>query len=290
MLAFTIAHLSICVLRYREPDRPRPYRMPGGRPRAAAACCRSRPRSARCSRAPRWITVIVLHAGRALRRARLAGGRASRLYVVYRKREGKPLGARVTVPEHGAARDARRARLRLDPRAAARRRARRGPRPDRGAACQRRAATRRRSTRRRSRRCGSSACRCRCRSTPAARGPARGRARRARARQARRRGVHRRRGRDRDGARAADRRGDRRGGPPARRRGDRPRRREGARTRAGSLLGGRTLVGESSVSETVRYVVERAPCRVILTAPVQRAAAAARRPPPTSSIRRRCSC
>ena len=30
MLAFTIAHLSICVLRYREPDRPRPYRIPGG--------------------------------------------------------------------------------------------------------------------------------------------------------------------------------------------------------------------------------------------------------------------
>jgi APA family basic amino acid/polyamine antiporter len=28
MLAFTIAHVSICVLRYREPDRPRPYRIP----------------------------------------------------------------------------------------------------------------------------------------------------------------------------------------------------------------------------------------------------------------------
>jgi APA family basic amino acid/polyamine antiporter len=32
MLAFTIAHLSICVLRYREPDRPRPYTMPGRDP------------------------------------------------------------------------------------------------------------------------------------------------------------------------------------------------------------------------------------------------------------------
>ena len=30
MLAFTIAHLSICVLRYREGDRARPYSMPGG--------------------------------------------------------------------------------------------------------------------------------------------------------------------------------------------------------------------------------------------------------------------
>jgi APA family basic amino acid/polyamine antiporter len=47
---------------------------------------------------------------------------------------------------------------------------------------------------------------------------------------------------------------------------------EGARTRAGSVLGGRTLIGESSVSETVRYVVERARCRVILTAPARRTA------------------
>ena len=28
LLAFTIAHLSIIVLRVREPDRRRPYRMP----------------------------------------------------------------------------------------------------------------------------------------------------------------------------------------------------------------------------------------------------------------------
>ncbi|HVF77327.1 MAG TPA: universal stress protein, partial [Solirubrobacteraceae bacterium] len=28
MLAFLIAHVSICVLRYREPERPRPYRIP----------------------------------------------------------------------------------------------------------------------------------------------------------------------------------------------------------------------------------------------------------------------
>jgi len=28
MLSFLIAHVSICVLRYREPDRPRPYRIP----------------------------------------------------------------------------------------------------------------------------------------------------------------------------------------------------------------------------------------------------------------------
>ena len=28
MLAFTLAHLSVIVLRYREPDRDRPYTMP----------------------------------------------------------------------------------------------------------------------------------------------------------------------------------------------------------------------------------------------------------------------
>ena len=43
------------------------------------------------------------------------------------------------------------------------------------------------------------------------------------------------------------------------------------RSRAGSLLGGRTLVGESTVSETIRYVVDRARCRVILTAPARTA-------------------
>ena len=41
MLAFTIAHLSICRLRYTEPDRDRPYRIPlsitRARRRAAAA-------------------------------------------------------------------------------------------------------------------------------------------------------------------------------------------------------------------------------------------------------------
>jgi APA family basic amino acid/polyamine antiporter len=49
---------------------------------------------------------------------------------------------------------------------------------------------------------------------------------------------------------------------------------ETARSRAGSLLGGRTLVGESTVSETIRYVVARAPCRVILTAPARATAPA----------------
>ena len=51
MLAFTIAHLSICRLRYSEPDRDRPYRVPLS-VGCAAASCRCRRSSARWSAAP----------------------------------------------------------------------------------------------------------------------------------------------------------------------------------------------------------------------------------------------
>jgi APA family basic amino acid/polyamine antiporter len=97
MLAFTIAHVSICVLRYREPDRPRPYRMPGGvrwrggvlpLPAVAGAVLSG----------VGWVTVVVLHAG-----ARYVGlswvFAGIVFFVLYRKREGKPVRARVTVPE-----------------------------------------------------------------------------------------------------------------------------------------------------------------------------------------------
>ncbi len=40
-----------------------------------------------------------------------------------------------------------------------------------------------------------------------------------------------------------------------------------SRTRGGALLGGRSLSRDRSVGETTRYVVEKAPCKVILTAP-----------------------
>jgi APA family basic amino acid/polyamine antiporter len=38
------------------------------------------------------------------------------------------------------------------------------------------------------------------------------------------------------------------------------------RTRGGALLGGRSGPRDRSVGEVTRYVVEKAPCRVILTA------------------------
>jgi APA family basic amino acid/polyamine antiporter len=97
MLAFTIAHLSICVLRYREPERRRPYRIPlsvklggGDLPLPAAF-------GAVASLAA-WISVVVLHAGaRYVGFAWMTGGLL--LYVIYRTTQGKPLLRRVTVAE-----------------------------------------------------------------------------------------------------------------------------------------------------------------------------------------------
>ncbi|HEU4702986.1 MAG TPA: universal stress protein [Conexibacter sp.] len=97
MLAFTIAHLSIVRLRYREPDRERPYAVPlsvrvrgGSLPLPAVV-------GALLSGAG-WVTVLVLHEGaRYVGLAWLLGGLA--LYVVYRRIDGNPLLRRVTVPE-----------------------------------------------------------------------------------------------------------------------------------------------------------------------------------------------
>jgi APA family basic amino acid/polyamine antiporter len=42
---------------------------------------------------------------------------------------------------------------------------------------------------------------------------------------------------------------------------------EPSRLRGGAILGGRGLVRDRFVGETTRYVVEKATCKVILTAP-----------------------
>jgi basic amino acid/polyamine antiporter, APA family len=97
MLAFTLAHLAIVVLRFREPDRPRAFRVPlsvrvGGAslPLPAAA-------GALLSGAA-WISVIVLHEG-----ARYVGGAwmvfGLALYVAYRRGQDRPLTKRFTIPE-----------------------------------------------------------------------------------------------------------------------------------------------------------------------------------------------
>ncbi len=97
MLAFTIAHLAIVKLRYREPERERPYRVPlsvrfrgGSLPLPAVV-------GAFLSAAG-WVTVVVLHTGaRYVGLAWLAAGLV--LYVVYRRSDGNPLLRRVTIPE-----------------------------------------------------------------------------------------------------------------------------------------------------------------------------------------------
>jgi APA family basic amino acid/polyamine antiporter len=98
-LALTIAHLSVVVSRFREPDRDRPYRMPlnvGRLPVPAAL-------GALLSFAG-WIGVLVTHA-----EARVAGlvwmALGLVLYVTYRKTEGKPLTRRVTIPASALVRE-----------------------------------------------------------------------------------------------------------------------------------------------------------------------------------------
>jgi APA family basic amino acid/polyamine antiporter len=95
MLAFTIAHLSICRLRYREPDRDRPFRVPlsiklgGGQLPLPAVF------GALVSAAG-WVAVMVVHEpARYVGLAWMAGGLI--LYVVYRRADETSLLRRVTV-------------------------------------------------------------------------------------------------------------------------------------------------------------------------------------------------
>jgi APA family basic amino acid/polyamine antiporter len=96
LLGLTIAHLSIIVLRYKEPDRDRPFRTPfsvrfmgGDLPLPAVL-------GAALSFAA-WVGVVITHEGaRYVGFGWLIGGLA--LYVVYRTTQGKSLFARVLVP------------------------------------------------------------------------------------------------------------------------------------------------------------------------------------------------
>ena len=95
MLAFTIAHLSIIRLRYSEPDRDRPYKIPfsirfrGGQLPLPAAF------GALVSAAG-WVAVMIVHEpARYVGLGWMAGGLA--LYVIYRKADETSLLKRVTV-------------------------------------------------------------------------------------------------------------------------------------------------------------------------------------------------
>jgi APA family basic amino acid/polyamine antiporter len=97
LLGLTIAHLSIIVLRYREPSRKRPYKMPfsvrvagGDLPLPAVVGA--------VLAALAWVSVVYTHSGaRWVGFGWLAFGVA--MYVVYRVTQGKPLLKRVLVPE-----------------------------------------------------------------------------------------------------------------------------------------------------------------------------------------------
>ncbi len=97
MLAFTIAHVSVIVLRFREPDRPRAFRIPlpvkvGGRDVPIPAVVGAGLGAAG------WIAVLIFHGGaRYVGLGWLAVGLL--LYVIYRTVEQKPLLKRVTVPD-----------------------------------------------------------------------------------------------------------------------------------------------------------------------------------------------
>jgi APA family basic amino acid/polyamine antiporter len=97
MLAFLIAHVSICVLRYREADRPRPYRIPlsvrvgaGDLPLPAVLGA--------LMAFGGLASLLAFHAGaRTIGLAWMAAGLA--LYVGYRRNSGMPIRGRVVVSE-----------------------------------------------------------------------------------------------------------------------------------------------------------------------------------------------
>ena len=104
MLAFTLAHLSLIVLRFTEPDRPRAFRVP----LSVAVGSGSVPLPAALGALLSgfgWLSVLVLNEG-----ARLAGGLwvlgGVALYTIYRRSQGKSLTRRFTIPEE-ALREAR---------------------------------------------------------------------------------------------------------------------------------------------------------------------------------------
>ena len=274
-LAFTLVHLSVIRLRFREPDRDRPYRSRStsreGRPSCRSPRCRGGAwRSSRSSSvlvlhdAARWVGVGWM----AVRRAALRDLPAA---------AGKPVFKRVTVPADALTRREVGGGVRLDPRAGARHAARRRHHADGGRLAGRGARRRRRGRRARSRRCGSSRCRCRCRSTAASPTRTSRRAQGARAGEGGGGGVRGRRGRHGDGARAARGRGDRARGQrrgveaivmPAE---------EPTGIRGGLWLGGGRACRRRSWGRRRATCSTRRRCRVILTAPPRRRVPHARR-------------
>jgi APA family basic amino acid/polyamine antiporter len=97
LLAFTIAHVSVIALRFREPDRERAYAVPLSIRIKGAAVPLPAVAGALLAGAG-WVSVVILHTGaRYVGLGWLLSGVV--LYVTYRKIEQKPLLRRVTIPE-----------------------------------------------------------------------------------------------------------------------------------------------------------------------------------------------
>ena len=96
LLAFTIAHVSLLALRFREPALPRPYRVPFSISIGAASVPLPAVLAAIMA-ATGWITVLAVHEG-----ARIVGGLwmafGLTLYVIYRRGQDKSLRKRFTIP------------------------------------------------------------------------------------------------------------------------------------------------------------------------------------------------
>ena len=96
MIAFSLAHLSIIVLRFREPDRPSAFRVPLSVRIRGAQVPLPAVAGALFSILV-WISIVVYHQGaRVVGTAWMAIGVT--LYVVYRRGQGKSLTQRFTIP------------------------------------------------------------------------------------------------------------------------------------------------------------------------------------------------
>jgi len=96
MLALAIAHVSIVRLRFREPEMPRAFRVPFSIPIGGASVPLPAVVGAMAATGA-FVSVLVLHSG-----ARLVGGiwmlGGLALYVIYRRSQSKPLTERFTIP------------------------------------------------------------------------------------------------------------------------------------------------------------------------------------------------
>ena len=265
LLAFTIAHLSVIVLRFREPARDRPYRsrssvtVKGGSLPIPAVI-------GALMAIAGFVTVLAFHPEASLvGLAWMIAGVA--LYLVYRLHRGQAGLQAGDDPRAGAALRAAGARVRLHPRADLRASARRRHRPDRRAPGRRGRRGRGRGRR------GIEALWVFevPMSLPIDAALPEERLKTAREALARAKAV----GEEYEGVEVAT------ATVRARRAGeaivDEARRRgveaivlaaeEPSRVRGGALLGGAGAPNENFVGELTKYVVTKAPCRVILTAP-----------------------